>query len=310
MSWICEYCSTANDSHNTICFVCDHERSRESIRAQKREEREEKLRHVIPLIYSRVISVGRIAAFSAIGVFCLAALIILIARISEGSLGDTVYAFRAIDSKVQSVLTRTASYSFDAISAKFMGYPPAAVGESLEAIFTHALFSAGDSIDGVIIEVFVNKSMKFEAFSAAIREILNLHHTRCDALISSLEALMLIQADRGETLFGTARQLWAIQVTKREVLLGTVKELWDVCALRSERLIDTLSELVGGISSGIKILTQRLTYALGRIFEGIGTLIDVISRLIICVGERIKSLIGNTVEIIDRVKEPFTKLKR
>ena len=41
-----------------------------------------------------------------------------------------------------------------------------------------------------------------------------------------------------------------------------------------------------------------------------GTLIDVISRLIICVGERIKSLIGNTGEIIDRVKEPFTQLKR
>ena len=307
MSWICDYCSTANDSHDRICFVCDHERSRASIRAQRREEREAKWRPRISLIYNRVLNIGRIACFSLIGVLFLAALIILIAKISEGSLSDVVCVYRGIDTRIQSVLM-TGSRSFDAISVKMMGYPLAAVGESLEAVFTHALFTAGDGIDGVIIEAIVNKSMKFEAFGAAVREIRELQSTQRETLGTTLKSLIVLQTDRGETLLDIAGQLRMLQTVKREVILGTVRDLTDACTARSERLIDTVGEIIRGIIVGFETLIARLTYAIGMVFAGIKTVINVIARLLRGVGERIRDLIRNAREIINRVTEPFSKL--
>lgn len=40
MSWLCEICSTINEDDNTECFVCGHERSKESYREARRAKRQ------------------------------------------------------------------------------------------------------------------------------------------------------------------------------------------------------------------------------------------------------------------------------
>lgn len=42
MPWICPVCGTTNESTELYCFLCDYERSTESIEAEKKEERRKK----------------------------------------------------------------------------------------------------------------------------------------------------------------------------------------------------------------------------------------------------------------------------
>lgn len=43
MPWICPVCGTTNESTELYCFLCDYERSTESIEAEKKEERRKKI---------------------------------------------------------------------------------------------------------------------------------------------------------------------------------------------------------------------------------------------------------------------------
>lgn len=120
MSWICEYCSTVNEDSDTHCFVCDSERSRESVLEARREEREtrrverETTRRVSrdtrrvardtrrvarssrvaagEIIIYRIANItGKVLCLGSIIVFLVFALIALFLRMSSGSLDDIIY---------------------------------------------------------------------------------------------------------------------------------------------------------------------------------------------------------------------------
>ena len=75
MSWICDYCSTANEDRDTECFVCCRERSKESIRAAKRAAREERTKRINEAIYKGITITGKVMFFSSIVLFSVIALI-------------------------------------------------------------------------------------------------------------------------------------------------------------------------------------------------------------------------------------------
>lgn len=60
MSWVCEYCSTSNDDHDTVCFVCGQERSMDSIREAKRIEAAERTKRVCEITYKCTTIAGKI----------------------------------------------------------------------------------------------------------------------------------------------------------------------------------------------------------------------------------------------------------
>lgn len=113
MSWTCEYCSSINDDSTKKCFVCDSERSRESVLEARREEREtrrverETTRRVArdtrrvarssrvaagEIIIYRITNItGKVLCLGSIIVFLVFALIALFLRMSSGSLDDVIY---------------------------------------------------------------------------------------------------------------------------------------------------------------------------------------------------------------------------
>lgn len=113
MSWTCEYCSSINDDSTKKCFVCDSERSRESVLEARREEREarrevretrrverETTRRAArssrvaagEIIIYRIANItGKVLCLGSIIVFLVFALIALFLRMSSGSLDDIIY---------------------------------------------------------------------------------------------------------------------------------------------------------------------------------------------------------------------------
>ncbi len=90
MSWVCEYCSTSNDDHDTVCFVCGKERSVESIREAKRIAAEEKSEHICEITYKCATLVGKIFFILTIVLFSVMILVLLFQKMRSGTLDDVL----------------------------------------------------------------------------------------------------------------------------------------------------------------------------------------------------------------------------
>lgn len=84
MSWICDYCSTANDDRSKQCFVCGKERSKESIREANRA----KITQTLQRICKITIKAGKISFFSSVALFSILFLITFVIKVRVGSIGD------------------------------------------------------------------------------------------------------------------------------------------------------------------------------------------------------------------------------
>ena len=88
MSWVCEYCSSANDESQRECFVCGNSRSAASIRAAKRERRAERATCVGRRVWRGINIGGRVLFYASIALLTVMAGVIIATKINDRALDD------------------------------------------------------------------------------------------------------------------------------------------------------------------------------------------------------------------------------
>lgn len=93
MPWICPLCSTTNESTDLLCFVCNTERPKESIEAEKRELR---LKKIIKNV-EKIVSIFKIS-FIIYSFLCLAAIVfyVVISLITNNFLSTFIENFKIL----------------------------------------------------------------------------------------------------------------------------------------------------------------------------------------------------------------------
>ena len=184
MSWICEYCSTVNEDSDTRCFVCDSERSRESVLEARREVRETRrverettrnearetrrvereTRRIArsarataaeEITYRIANITGKVLFLGSIIVFLVFALIALFLKMSSGSLDDVIYNLGAMLSNL-----------FDNCCLMFY--------KNIRLMINRILgTNLGASFECLGISLFENKEWKYEMLGENIEEVAN-----------------------------------------------------------------------------------------------------------------------------------------
>lgn len=95
MSWICENCSSVNESDASVCFVCGTERSKESYLQEKREQRAARFNAIGDFLIKKVY-LGIEIALIAVAVILFAALIIAIFTGVYKGFGERLSAWGAL----------------------------------------------------------------------------------------------------------------------------------------------------------------------------------------------------------------------
>lgn len=88
MSWICDYCSTANDEELRECFVCGVARSAESIREAKRRLREEHFKKISASTYKWLMLIAKTLFTASTATFVIVFLIMTILKLTNGEVDD------------------------------------------------------------------------------------------------------------------------------------------------------------------------------------------------------------------------------
>lgn len=165
MSWICDYCSTANEDRDTECFVCGRERSKESIREAKRAAREERTKRINEVIYKSTTITGKVLCFSTIVLFSVIALIVLYFKMQSGSLGDLVYTGIAIVENIGENFKLLFNVNVESIAEQLLDSPLKNIGTNYEIMRSHAINTLQNNGECIITELFVNRSVKYETFA-------------------------------------------------------------------------------------------------------------------------------------------------
>ncbi len=92
MSWICDYCSTSNEDSSTECFVCGESRSEASLREARARLHEERVEKFNKLFYKWSMGISRTIFIASTISFTVAALIIIVMKLMNGSIDDFVNA--------------------------------------------------------------------------------------------------------------------------------------------------------------------------------------------------------------------------
>ena len=165
MSWICDYCSTANEDRDKECFVCGRERSKESIREAKRAAREERTKRINEVVYKSTTITGKVMCFSSIVLFSVIALIVLYLKMQSGSLGDLVYTGIAIVKNVWENMKLLFRVNVEVIAMQLLDSPLKNIGANSEAMSSAALNVLQNNSKYIMTELFVNRSEKYEIFT-------------------------------------------------------------------------------------------------------------------------------------------------
>ena len=164
MSWICEYCSTANADSDTRCFVCEVARSEESIREAKRIAREARSRRVNAWVYKSATLTGKIMCVSSISVFSLIALLILYFKMRSGELSDLVYVGIAMAENTVVNFRVLFGEALRGIVACLADVPIEDLAENLKTIFGYTGDVLESGREGIVSELFVNCGAKCQSF--------------------------------------------------------------------------------------------------------------------------------------------------
>lgn len=87
MSWVCEYCSSANEGCQRDCFVCGNPRSAASVRAGKREERKKRAASAARRLWRGTNIGGRVAFYASIALFTVLSAVMIITKIHHHEMG-------------------------------------------------------------------------------------------------------------------------------------------------------------------------------------------------------------------------------
>lgn len=207
MSWICDYCSTANEDCDTECFVCGCERSKESIREAKRIVLEERTKRINEVIYNSTTITGKVMCFSSIVLFSVIALIILYLKMRNGLLGDLAYAVIAIFENIGENFKSLFSVNVKIIAIQFIDSLVKTVGENYGVIWLHALNTIQNSSECIITELFVNRNIKYETF---FQKFVLLKNVIVDAFKLWWTVISLLVANIGENIGSVVYNLGSI----------------------------------------------------------------------------------------------------
>lgn len=165
MSWICDYCSTANEDCDTECFVCGRERSKESILEAKRAAQEERTKHINEVIYKSATITGKVMCFSSIALFSVIAIILLYLKIQNASLGDLIYSGIAIADNIGNNFKLLFSANVVSIATQLFHSIVINTGKNIEEICMYTAYTLQSNGECIVFELFVNRNVKYEAFS-------------------------------------------------------------------------------------------------------------------------------------------------
>lgn len=87
MSWVCEYCSSANEGCQRDCFVCGNPRSAASVRAGKREARKRRAASAGRRLWRGANIGGRVAFYASIAMFTVMAAVMIITKVNHHEMG-------------------------------------------------------------------------------------------------------------------------------------------------------------------------------------------------------------------------------
>lgn len=87
MSWVCEYCSSANEGSRRDCFVCGNPRSSASIRAGKREARKKRAASAGRRLWRSTNIGGRVAFYASIALFTVMAAVMIVTKVNHHEMG-------------------------------------------------------------------------------------------------------------------------------------------------------------------------------------------------------------------------------
>lgn len=139
MSWVCEYCSSANDEGQRDCFVCGNPRSAASIRAAKRERRAERTVRTGRRLWRGINIGGRVLFYASIALLTVMAGVIIAMKINDRALDD-----------------------LSDVAAALLAH----IGVNLECVFGDR--TGGNSILVAFRELFISRNDKFAAIGARL----------------------------------------------------------------------------------------------------------------------------------------------
>lgn len=215
MSWICDYCSTANDDRDTECFVCGRERSKKSILEAKRAAQEERTKRVNEMIYKSTTIVGRVMCFSSITLFSVIAIILLCLKIQNSSLGDLIHSGIAIADNIGDNFKLLFSVNVVSVATQLFHSGVVNTGKCIIEICLYSANTLQSHGECLIFELFTCRNIKYEAFSQkfiilidAFIEAIKLWWTVISILVvNSGEIIGLIAHNVGE-IFKKAKELF------------------------------------------------------------------------------------------------------
>ena len=197
MSWICDYCSTANKDCDIECFVCGEERSKESILAAKRAAIEERTKRINEVIYRSTNITGKTLCFSSIILFSVITLAVLCLKMRDGSLGDLIYIGIAIAENIGEKFKLLFSENLRSIAAQLIDSPLKSIGGNFKVMWSCALNTLQNNGEGIITELFVNRSIKYETFS---QKFILLKDAIADAFQLWWTVILLLVVNIGENI--------------------------------------------------------------------------------------------------------------
>lgn len=218
MSWICDYCSTANGDRASVCFVCGQERSRASARTARRAAcaaRRDRLR--VALYRGLVFTAGFVFAASLF-LFIGVAVITVCARVGEGRL-DGLFDTATI--KAEQAAGRLGQLLTDRTSALLLQWWSAPVSRALIGLGAMLGSAWGRMQDGV----------------AAIAAPLSVRGSaRCGQLYRQLVRMT-------DTLVASLRTLWGTISHLAAHVGATVRAAIDQARQIFHRVMESIQEL-------------------------------------------------------------------
>lgn len=204
MSWICEYCSTTNENRDKKCFVCGTERSKESIQEAKRAVREKRARQTHAIIYKSATITAKVLCVSSIVLFSIIAVIILYLKMKNGSLGDLLDVGFAITKNIGENFRLLFVENIRLMVIRLLNSPIMYIGSNFETVCFHMLHILQSNIEGITSELFVYRSIKYEA---AIQRLVLLKDTIVEAFQLWWTEMVLLIGNIRDNIVSTVKNV-------------------------------------------------------------------------------------------------------
>ena len=158
MGWVCDRCSTYNVDEVSKCFVCDFDRTEESIREAKRAKRAERIK-----LGGKIAAIsGKVLFFVSIILFSVFAGITVYFKAKEGALGDVGGTLIGVGGNIADNFKTQFYDNINALVHQLLNSPMMDTVGNLKEMYFHAL--NGLKTDGKVaaLEMLSNFGLRAE----------------------------------------------------------------------------------------------------------------------------------------------------